>query len=262
MQLSTYLSHSLALSADPSRHFPVLFYGRFSGDNFGYFLQTAPREVIAVDVPEGRLMLKLLDHKGWTLKSLLLTHTHHDHVVFLEEVLDQTGCDFYHPEGAQLPVRGIPLQDGERGEVSGLQFRVIDTSGHSPLDFSYWFPDLDLCFCGDTLFASGCGRMFAGPPERFWNSLQRLRDLPDSTRLCCGHDYFEDNRRFVLQTFPDLPELFPQSREREMPLLLSEQKKHNPFLRADDPEIASALGMDAADPAAVFKKARELRNQL
>ncbi|MDF3131111.1 MBL fold metallo-hydrolase [Kiritimatiellaeota bacterium B1221] len=243
-------------------HYPILHSGLLKGDNYGYFVQTGPREVLAVDAPEGRVMLEILKHKSWTLKALLLTHTHHDHVVYLEELLQKTGCAFFHPEGAEVPGGGRGVTDGESFEVNGLRVQALDTSGHSDLDFSYWFPDLDLCFCGDTLFASGCGRMFAGPPERFWASLKRLRELPEATRICCGHDYLGDNLRFVRQTFPNLPVLRSVEGWDVMPLRLAVQRKCNPFLMADDPRIAVSMGLEGADPAMIFKKLRELRNQL
>lgn len=256
------LSRSLPLSDQSSDHYPLLHSGRIRGDNYGYFLQTGFGKVLAVDVPDGRRMLQLLGHKNWTLTAVLLTHTHADHVVDLERLLAESGCAFYHPEGAEVPVTGIPLADGEQVDLNGLRFRALDTSGHSPLDFSYWFEDLNLLFCGDTLFASGCGRMFAGPPEKFWNSLLRIRSLPDETRICCGHDYGEDNLLFARKTFPALPRLFDRGINTGMPLSLKEQRRVNPFLRADDPEVASALGQKGEDPVTVFKILRERRNQL
>ncbi len=262
MYAFSLLSDLVPLSDTPSTHYPLLYSGLLRGDNYGYFLQTGPREVIAVDAPEGRVMLEILAHKRWTLSALLLTHTHHDHVVHLEELLQKTGCAFYHPQGAEVPGGGRSLKDEEAFRVNGLRVQALETSGHSDLDFSYWFPDLNLCFCGDTLFASGCGRMFAGPPDRFWASLQRLRNLPDATRICCGHDYLADNLRFVRQTLPGLPELLAGEQKASMPLSLAEQKACNPFLLADDPRVASALGFNEADAVGVFKKLRELRNQL
>ena len=262
MSKTVKLSRSLSLSPDGATSFPVLHCGCIKGDNYGYFLQVDEKRVVAVDVPDGRVMLDILRQQGWTLELLLLTHTHHDHVLHLEDLLKKTGCDFWHPAGATLPVEGTGLRDGEERNVLGLRVQAMETSGHSPLDFSYVFPEVNVCFCGDTLFAWGCGRMFAGPASRFWSSLQRLRELPDETLLCCGHDYREDNRTFALQIFPNSSRWVPEAGEGEMPLHFGEQKRRNPFLSADDPQIAEALGMKGQDPVLVFKKLRELRNQL
>jgi hydroxyacylglutathione hydrolase len=253
-------SFSLSRSSFADPRFPCLHLGLLKGDNYGYFLQTDPQSVLAVDVPEGHRMLEILAERGWRLEALLLTHTHHDHVVYLQDLLDATGCAFFYPQAAGGLPTGTALSDGSAFELGGLRVEVLDTSGHSDLDFSYWFPDLNLCFCGDSLFAWGCGRMFAGPPERFWHSLCRLRDLPPETRLCCGHDYAVDNRLFLQKTFPGRP--LPAESDGEMPLLLKTQQAENPFLRADDPAIAAALDLKDADPVLVFKSLRELRNQL
>jgi hydroxyacylglutathione hydrolase len=232
------------------------------GDNYGYFLQVDDQSVLAIDVPNGKKMLATLKAKGWKLEALLLTHSHHDHIVDLPELLEQTGCSFYYPEGSDGLPKGIGVVDGQELLLFGHRLKVIETSGHSPLDLSFWFMDLNLCFCGDTLFAWGCGRMFSGPAALFWESLKRLRSLPDDTLLCCGHEYAGDNRRFYEKTFPDLEPLSSQSEEGLMPLDLKTQKVENPFLRADDPEIAKALGLEGKEPAVVFKKLRELRNHL
>jgi hydroxyacylglutathione hydrolase len=246
--------------------FPELQFRLFSGDNFGYFLRMDERSVVAVDVPDGSEMAACLDREGWTLEAVLLTHTHWDHVAGLEELMSKTGCELIAPAGAA----GVPVdrrvEDGERFQVGGLRVEAMDTSGHSELDFSYYLPDPGICFCGDSLFAWGCGRMFAGPPDRFWSSLQKLRGLPGDTLLACGHDYSADNLQFIKKHLAELTR-FAEFLERVgemsvMPVRLSEQIEHNPFLRADDPEIAGVLDLSGADPAAVFARLREMRNRL
>lgn len=253
----SFPAHWLSAGGDV---YPHLYSGLLHGDNYGYFLETAPQTVLAVDVPDGQVMGRLLAERGWHLAALFLTHTHHDHIRGLPELLAETGCDFYFPAGSSGLPPGIPLAADASVTVAGQRVQVIETSGHSPMDFSYWFPELDLCFCGDTLFAWGCGRMFAGPPEKFWASLCRLRALPPETRLCCGHDYAADNLRFLKQIFPGGS--LPQPARGEMPLVLADQLRQNPFLRADDPAVAAALRLSDADPVTVFSTLRELRNQL
>jgi hydroxyacylglutathione hydrolase len=108
--------------------------------------------------------------------------------------------------------------------------------------------------------------MFAGPPDRFWASIQKIKALPEDTWLACGHDYADDNWLFMKQHLSGLSR-FAEFTERmgdlpRMPVRLSEQIEHNPFLCADDPEIAEVLGMAGADPVEVFAHVRELRNRL
>ncbi len=222
--------------------------------------------MIAVDVPDGEAMLACLEREKWTLSSILLTHTHWDHVAGLEDVLKRTGCELIAPAGAFGVSADRWVKDGERFQVVNLSVAAMDTSGHSELDFSYWLPESGICFCGDTLFAWGCGRMFAGPADLLWASLQKLRALPGDPWLACGHDYADDNLLFMRQQLSAVPR-FADFAERvedmeTMPVRLSEQIEHNPFLRADDPEIAETLGLTGADPVEVFARLRELRNRL
>lgn len=239
--------------------------------NIGYLLRISGDKALAVDVPDGRELLAMLAAEGRRLDGILLTHGHHDHVNGLEEVRDQTGCPVWVPRGLETSIAGIPVEAGASFRACGLEVRAMDTSGHSPLDFSYLLPDHHVCFCGDTLFAGGCGRMFAGPPGRLWNSLKTLRSLPDGVALCCGHDYASDNYRFATQTLPGMP-MFRDMRERVealaekgemlMPVTVGDQIRSNLFLMCDYPDIRGALGMADADPAEVFARLRKERDRL
>jgi hydroxyacylglutathione hydrolase len=247
----------------------MLHFWRSGGTNLGYLLQIeGSNRVLGVDVPNGEELLGYMDREGFTLSALLLTHTHHDHVNGLEEVVRQTGCRLHAAE----PVSSLPrvhVTDRMEWQLEGLTVLALDTSGHSPLDVSYVFPELNLCFCGDTLFEWGCGRMFAGPAETLWASLDRLRSLPDETRFCPGHDFREDNEAFLRgecsrwSACDPILNLILESRENHPlppPFELREQKATNPFLRADDPEIARLMGRAGSSPAEVFAELRSRRN--
>ncbi|HEV2000699.1 MAG TPA: hydroxyacylglutathione hydrolase, partial [Xanthobacteraceae bacterium] len=141
--------------------------------------------------------------------------------------------------------------------------------GHTAGHISYWFEDERLLFAGDTLFALGCGRPFERPAPVLWDSLKKLRALPDDTRLYCGHEYTLANARFSVTVDPknralkERLKVIEAQRARNEPTLpstLKEEKATNPFLRADDPAIAEAIGMKGADPAAVFAELRERKN--
>jgi hydroxyacylglutathione hydrolase len=222
---------------------------------------------LAVDIPDGDVLLGILARDGLRLTDVLFTHTHHDHVDKAAKVFEVTGCQGWGPKGAELPVPFLPLSEGAQ-DVAGFSMRILDTSGHSELDFSYYLENLNVCFCGDTLFDGGCGRMFAGPTERFWQSIQAFRMLPEETLLCVGHDYAGDNYRFATSILPDMPIFHDQGEQvrshplsERMPVTLGKQIRANPFLMCDHPPVAAALGMPGEAPSEVFAKMRDLKNR-
>ena len=139
------------------------------------------------------------------------------------------------------------------------------TSGH----IAYAFRDQRALFCGDTLFALGCGKMFEGTPQQFWTSLSRLRALPDDMRVYCAHEYTQSNARFALTVETDNKQLAARSAsidaargrgEATVPSLLGEEKATNPFLRADIPSVQKAVGLLGADPVQVFAEVRHRKD--
>ena len=155
--------------------------------------------------------------------------------------------------------------EGDQVALGLATATVFETHGHTRGHVTYWFPDSSALFSGDTLFALGCGRMFEGTPAGMWASLRKLRDLPDDTRVYCGHEYTESNARFAVTIEPDNAARRDRAAEIRaersqgrptIPSLLGLEKQTNPFLRADVPEVQAALGTPGADPAAVFGEIR------
>lgn len=242
-------------------------------DNFGVLLHDpAQGRTAAIDAPEHEAIEAALARRGWTLTEILVTHHHEDHVAAIASLKAKTGAHVVANAADAHRIPGVDktVQTGGTVSVGGLTAEVIDTPGHTVGHVAYWFADERLLFAADTLFSLGCGRLFEGTPAQMWASLQRLRGLPDETVLYCGHEYTQSNARFAVTVDPDNRDLAARASEVErqrasrqftLPVLLGAEKRQNPFLRADEPAIAEALGMAGADPIAVFTELRERKNR-
>ncbi|MEM7198207.1 MAG: hydroxyacylglutathione hydrolase, partial [Pseudomonadota bacterium] len=140
---------------------------------------------------------------------------------------------------------------------------VLDVPGHTHGHIAFWIPELGICFCGDTLFALGCGRVFEGTHDQMWQSLLRLRALPDATNLFCAHEYTRANADFAITIEPDnialqerVAEIKASASRPTVPMLLATEKATNPFLRADHPDTQHALNMAGARGTDVFSTIR------
>ena len=160
--------------------------------------------------------------------------------------------------------------EGDTVAVGALSARVIETPGHTLGQINYFFADARLLFAGDTLFSIGCGRVIEGTPEMMWQSLLKLRALPDDTRLFCGHEYTDANVRFALTIEPGNAALTARAAEVKrqlaagtptLPSLMGEEKRANVFLRADDPAVAMAVGLAGKSAVEVFTEVRARKNR-
>ena len=241
-------------------------------DNYVYLAHDRDSGATAVvDPAEAAPVLAALEQRGWTLTHILNTHHHADHIGGNEALKARFGAPIVGPraDAARIPGIDVEVGDGDTYDFAGHQARVFDTPGHTRGHIAFWFPDSEALFCGDTLFALGCGRLFEGTPAQMWDSLGKLRALPDATRVYCGHEYTQSNARFALTIEPDNEELRARAAavdalrakgEPTIPSTLGEEKRTNPFLRADVPEVQEAVGMAGADPAAVFGEIRRRKD--
>src|SRR5262249_9225035 len=143
-------------------------------------------------------------------------------------------------EAARIPLVDATVREGDQVRVGGLQGHVLETPGHTAGHISYVFPQDKLAFVGDTLFSIGCGRVIEGTPEMMWESLLKLRALPDDTRIYCGHEYTKANVRFARTMEPDNAALKAReaqvenliaARKPTIPSTMGEEKAANPFLQ-------------------------------
>jgi hydroxyacylglutathione hydrolase len=242
-------------------------------DNFGYLIHDPETKATAsIDAPEAGPIVKALDKEGWRLTDILVTHHHHDHVGGIGELKQKYGCRVVAPHDKTTKIANVDLRagNGDIVKVGNLLARVLETPGHTLDHISYVFDTEKALFAADTLFSIGCGRVFEGNYPMMWDSLLKLRALPDDFRLYCGHEYTASNVKFALSVEPDNAAL--QARAEEVtrlraagqptvPSLLGEEKKANVFLRADDPLVAVKLRMKGAGAAEVFGELRERKNK-
>jgi hydroxyacylglutathione hydrolase len=225
----------------------------------------------AVDPAVAGPVLNALDRLGWSLTMILNTHHHHDHVGGNLEIKNATGCTIFGNRADARRIPGIDVGVGEGDEVAiGSQIaRVIEISGHTVGHIAYWFEEARTLFCGDTLFALGCGRLFEGTAAQMWSSLGKLRALPNDTLVYCAHEYTQSNAAFALTVEPGNPAL--QARTEEVralraagrptvPSTMAEERATNPFLRADDEGLKRAAGLAGRDDVAVFAEIRRRKD--
>ena len=241
-------------------------------DNYVYLLHDEESgDCAAVDPAEAEPVLSALREGGLTLTHILNTHHHSDHVGGNERLKAETGCAIVGPraDASRIPGIDVEVDDGEEFWLGNALARVFGVPGHTRGHIAYWFEGDKALFCGDTLFALGCGRLFEGTPQEMWKSLTSLRDLPGDTRVYCAHEYTQTNARFALTVEPDnealkaIAERVEARRTKGLPTvpsLMAEEQAANPFLRADQDELQRAMGLENADPVSVFAEIRHRKD--
>lgn len=237
-------------------------------DNFAYLL-CRDSEAIVIDPGEAEPVLRVLYEHKLQLTHILNTHGHADHVGGNLEIKEATGCRIIGPDHAGIPGLDEAVEGGVSRAISGIDFDVLDTRGHSAHDLTFYAASPSIAWTGDTLFAGGCGRLLGGSAEQMWNSLRKLMRLPDQTRLFCGHDYTEENLRFAASITPDNEAVQKRLKDVQakiaqgaftVPSLLSEEKETNPFLRVYTEEIKAALSMPDVADVDVFAELRRRKD--
>ncbi len=241
-------------------------------DNYGVLLHDPETGATAsIDAPEAAPVEKALRETGWRLTDILVTHHHGDHTAGIDELKRRHGCRVTAPvrEASRIPGVDATVGDGDTIKIGQLEGRVLDTPGHTRGHISYHFKGARAAFVGDTLFSVGCGRLLEGDAAMMWDSLLKLRALPDDTRIYCGHEYTASNVRFALSIEPQNAALKARAEEVEkqaaagrptIPTTIGAEKSFNPFLRADDPQVAAAIGMAGAAAPAVFGEIRKRKD--
>ena len=175
-------------------------------DNFGVLLHDPETgATAAIDAPEAAAVEAALQKTGWRLTDILVTHHHGDHTAGIGDLKAHHKCRVVAPRNEAQRIAHVDetVGEGDMVQVGSLTGRVIETPGHTAGHISYFLPADKLAFVGDTLFSIGCGRVIEGNPEMMWQSLLKLRALPDDTKFYCGHEYTDANIRFAKTIEPD-----------------------------------------------------------
>lgn len=240
-------------------------------DNYAWLLTGDDGACAVVDPAEAEPVLERVRAEGLRLRWILATHHHWDHTGGIEALA--AACPGIEvmasaEDGAKISGATRVVEDGERIAVAGSEASCLHVPGHTLGAVAFHFEADDALFTGDTMFLSGCGRLFEGTAEQMHASLEQLAALPESTRVYCGHEYTQKNLEFALSVDPDNRAV--QQRlaavsdkrergERTVPATLAEELATSPFLRVGEPVLAALV--ESTDPAAVFAELRRRRDQ-
>lgn len=250
-------------------------------DNYIWLIKAIGHPHVAiVDPGDARPVINTIEQEDLEPVAILITHHHWDHTGGIDDLLARYPMPVYGPAHESIPYMTQPLSEGNVVHIPELdsQFRVLDVPGHTAGHIAYYHAGNDepgLLFCGDTLFAGGCGRLFEGTAEQMHQSLSKILALPDNTLVFCAHEYTEANLAFARIAEPDNQELqdrqanvrlLRQRGEPTVPSLLGLEKATNPFLRFNESTIVKAAegfaGHRLPNAASVFGTVRHWKDTL
>jgi hydroxyacylglutathione hydrolase len=246
-------------------------------DNYIFLLHDADRQIAAVvDPAEADPVLRCLRDLQANLVAIFNTHHHRDHIGGNSHLLRSFPQAVVYggaEDRGRIPGQQVFLQEGDRVSFATRDADVLFVPGHTKAHIAYYFPpshsnQTGELFCGDTLFAGGCGRLFEGTPSQMVSSLGKIRMLPDETRVWCAHEYTLKNLQFaltideqnsMLRSRFETVKAMRQHSKATVPSLLGEEKQTNPFLRWDQPNLQ--LKVKGQDAVQTFARLRGMKDQ-
>ena len=219
-------------------------------DNYIWLLTTNEGSIV-IDPGESQNLLKILKENNFNLKAILITHHHFDHTNGINEILSEKSIDVYGPNN-NIDSINIRVTNKSKINLLGIEFEIIEIPGHTLDHIAYYSENNGhpILFCGDTLFAGGCGRVFEGTFEQMHDSLSILKELPINTKIYCGHEYTESNLKFaksveplnqkIVSRYNEVIELRKQGIP-SLPTTLELELETNPFLRVGLKEVQQEI---------------------
>ena len=225
-------------------------------DNYLWMLQDpGSSNCWVVDPGDAQVLITAATQRALSIIGILLTHHHADHQGGVDELIGWAQSQgktlkIFGPRDERIHPLALPVDHESEVDLGFSRAQVIAVPGHTRSHIAYYCASLGILFCGDCLFAAGCGRVFEGSPAQMLNSLGRLSALPADTQLCCAHEYTLANLRFALAAYPDEPAIQERFKEAEqlreqgkptVPSLLSHELASNPFLLGLVPQASDDL---------------------
>lgn len=254
-------------------------------DNYIWLLSKAHCAVV-VDPGDAQPVIEALKNDNLVLQAILVTHHHADHIGGVHELL--AWCEehqgnrpiVYGPANEEIACVTESLIGGDVVNIPNLDvtFKVIDVPGHTAGHIAFYLDTKNAThskhlFCGDTLFASGCGRLFEGTAAQMSHSLSQLKQLPDDTWVHCAHEYTLSNIKFAVAVEPNNADLIDWQNKAQLlrqqgmptvPTSLAHEKRVNPFLRCEEVSVIQAVieqrALQQTDPVSVFAALRSWKD--
>ena len=240
-------------------------------DNYSYLIYDKDSNTVSIVDPSEFHTCDKIIQKYKKLDFILNTHHHADHVDGNLELKKKYKSKIlgFGLDKERIPGIDIMLKENEKRKIGNFEFRVIFIPGHTKGHIAYYFEKENIVFTGDTLFSLGCGRLFEGTYLDMFNSLNKLKNLPNKTKVYCGHEYTKmnldfcikyDHKNSLLKEKKINVESKINSSQPTVPTTIDEEIKMNIFLRCDNPSVKQALNLKDSSEEEVFIKLRELKD--
>jgi hydroxyacylglutathione hydrolase len=242
-------------------------------DNYIWALVNQEQGIFdCVDPGDAQPVLDFAQKGQLTLRSILITHHHDDHIGGVKKLKEHyPSCTVYGPSDPRISPVDVLVQTNQLIQIGDLSFQILFNPGHTSSHISYFEPNKQWLFCGDTLFSAGCGRVFDGTIEQLHQSLLLFKSLPKTTQVFCAHEYTMQNLKFAQTVEPQnkaishtIHKLKEQEQPCSLPSRIQDELLINPFLRTDVSEVqqyARQHGAVSMESLEIFRVLREQKNK-